>query len=93
MSDQQIQIHVENIKCGGCEKSIIKGISAIEGITDIQIDRDQQMVSVRADDALRSTLVAKLKAMGYPEQGSVSGLDAGLANAKSFVSCAIGRVS
>lgn len=93
MSVQQIQIHVENIKCGGCEKSIIKGISAIEGITDIQIDRDQQMVSVRADDALRGTLVAKLKAMGYPEQGSVSGLDAGLANAKSFVSCAIGRVS
>jgi len=31
--------------------------------------------------------------MGYPEHGSVTGLDAGLANAKSFVSCAIGRVS
>jgi len=38
-------------------------------------------------------LLSKLKSMGYPEQGSVSGLDAGLANAKSFVSCAIGRVS
>jgi copper chaperone len=38
-------------------------------------------------------LIAKLKSMGYPEQGSVSGLNAGLANAKSFVSCAIGRVS
>jgi len=37
--------------------------------------------------------VSKLKSMGYPEQGSVSGLDAGLANAKSFGSCAIGRVS
>jgi copper chaperone len=37
--------------------------------------------------------VAKLKSMGYPEHGSISGLDAGLANAKSFVSCAIGRVS
>jgi copper chaperone len=34
-----------------------------------------------------------LKSMGYPEYGSVTGLDAGLANAKSFVSCAIGRVS
>jgi copper chaperone len=93
MSVQQIQIHVENIKCGGCEKSIIKGISAIDGITDIQIDRDQQTVSVSADESLRDTLVAKLKAMGYPEKGSLSGLDAGLANAKSFVSCAIGRVS
>jgi copper chaperone len=93
MSVQQIQVHVENIKCGGCEKSIVKGISAIEGISDIQIDRDQQLVSVTADSSLRDTLVAKLKAMGYPEQGSVSGIDAGLANAKSFVSCAIGRMS
>jgi hypothetical protein len=31
--------------------------------------------------------------MGYPEHGSVSGLEAGLTNAKSFVSCAIGRMS
>jgi copper chaperone len=50
-------------------------------------------VSVMADDSLREAIAAKLKSMGYPEYGSVSGLDAGLANTKSFVSCAIGRVS
>jgi copper chaperone len=93
MSVNQIQIHVENIKCGGCEKSIIKGLTSIEGLSNIVIDREQQMVSVVADASLRDALVSKLKSMGYPEQGSVSGLDAGLANAKSFVSCAIGRIS
>lgn len=93
MSVHQIQIHVENIKCGGCEKSILKGLSGIAGLSNITIDREQQLVSVSADAALRDTLVAKLKSMGYPEQGSVSGLEAGLTNAKSFVSCAIGRVS
>jgi copper chaperone len=93
MSVHQIQIQVENIKCGGCEKSIIKGLSSIEGLSNIMIDRDQQMVTVNADESLRELLIAKLKSMGYPELGSVSGLDAGLANAKSFVSCAIGRVS
>jgi copper chaperone len=93
MSVHQIQIQVENIKCGGCEKSIIKGLSSIEGLSNIVIDRDQQMVSVNADESLREVLISKLKSMGYPEHGSVSGLDAGLANAKSFVSCAIGRVS
>jgi copper chaperone len=93
MTVNHIQIRVDNIKCGGCEKSIIKGLSAIEGITHVSINRDQQLVSVDAEDALRDALVAKLKSMGYPEHGSVSGLDAGLANAKSFVSCAIGRVS
>jgi copper chaperone len=43
--------------------------------------------------SLREALITKLKSMGYPEQGSVTGLDAGLANAKSFVSCVIGRIS
>jgi copper chaperone len=93
MSVNQIQVHVENIKCGGCEKSIVKGLTSIEGLSNIVIDREQQMVSVVADASLRDALVSKLKSMGYPEQGSVSGLDAGLANAKSFVSCAIGRIS
>jgi copper chaperone len=93
MSVNQIQIHVENIKCGGCEKSIIKGLTSIVGLSHIVIDQEQQMVSVLADESLREAVVSKLKSMGYPEHGSVSGLEAGLANAKSFVSCAIGRVS
>jgi copper chaperone len=93
MSVNQIQVHVENIKCGGCEKSIIKGLTSIEGLSNIVIDQEQQMVSVVADASLRDPLVSKLKSMGYPEHGSVSGLDAGLANAKSFVSCAMGSVA
>jgi copper chaperone len=93
MSVNQIQVHVQNIKCGGCEKSIINGLTSIEGLSNIIIDRDQQLVTTNGDESLRKQLVAKLKSMGYPEQGSVSGLDAGLANAKSFVSCAIGRVT
>jgi copper chaperone len=93
MSVNQIQFHVENIKCGGCEKSIIKGLTSIEGVSNIVIDRDQQLISVSGDASLREALLSKLKSMGYPEHGSVNGLDAGLANAKSFVSCAIGRVS
>ena len=93
MSVNQIQVLVENIKCGGCEKSIIKGLTSIEGLSNIVIDRDLQLVKVTADESLREVIAAKLKSMGYPEHGSVSGLFAGLANAKSFVSCAIGRVS
>lgn len=93
MPISKIQVHVENIKCGGCEKSIVKGLADIEGLSDVVIDRDQQLVSVMADASLREVVVEKLKKMGYPEQGTVIGLEAGLANAKSFVSCAIGRMS
>ena len=56
MSVHQMQIHVENIKCGGCEKSIIKGLSTIEGLSDIVIDRDQQIVTVTADESLRNEI-------------------------------------
>ena len=93
MSVNQIQVHVGNIKCGGCEKSIIKGLNSIEGLSNIVIDRYQQLISVTADASLREALVSKLKSMGYPEHGSVSGLEAGLTNAKSFVSCAVGRMA
>jgi hypothetical protein len=40
-----------------------------------------------------SMLVAKRKSIGYPEHGSVSGLDAGLAHAKSWVNGSMGRVA
>jgi copper chaperone len=90
---QSIQIQVENIKCGGCEKSIVKGLSEISGVDQLQVNRETQTISYVGEPATREAVVAKLLAMGYPEQGSVSGLSAGLANAKSFVSCAIGRMS
>jgi len=90
---QSIQIQVENIKCGGCEKSIVKGLSEIPGVDQLQINRETQTIFYVGEPATRDAVVAKLLAMGYPEQGSVSGLSAGLANAKSFVSCAIGRMS
>ena len=88
-----LQIEIENLKCGGCERSILHGVGAIEGVTAVTVDREHQVVNVVADASLRSAVIDKLRAMGYPEKGSVSGLTAGLVNAKSFVSCAIGRMS
>ena len=63
MSVNQIQVHVENIKCGGCEKSIIKGLTSIEGLSNIVIDRDLQLVKVTADESLREVIATKLKSM------------------------------
>jgi copper chaperone len=88
-----MRVEVENIKCGGCERSILKGLAAIDGISDVVVDRDQQTIQFTGPEPLRDIVAEKLRSMGYPEKGSLQGLDAGLANAKSFVSCAIGRVS
>lgn len=88
-----MKIQVENIKCGGCERSILKGLAAIKGISDVAVDREQQTIQFSGTAPLRPIVAETLRSMGYPEKGSVHGLNAGLANAKSFVSCAIGRVS
>ena len=88
-----LNFDVENIKCGGCENTIRKGLSAIAGVSEVQIDRDQQRITLVANEADRGTIAEKLRSMGYPEQGSVAGLQSGLAQAKSMVSCAIGKVS
>ena len=88
-----LNFDVENIKCGGCENTIRKGLSNIAGVSEVQIDRDQQRITLLANEADRHTIAEKLRSMGYPEQGSVAGLQSGLAQAKSMVSCAIGKVS
>ncbi|MDG1110007.1 MAG: heavy-metal-associated domain-containing protein [Burkholderiaceae bacterium] len=90
---EAMQIGIENLKCGGCEKSILKGLATMSEISDVVVDREHKLVSFSGDQSVRNAVVNKLRSMGYPEKDSLSGIDAGLANAKSFVSCAIGRVS
>jgi copper chaperone len=45
------------------------------------------------DESVRNATIKALLTMGYPEQGSVEGLDALKGKAKSVVSCAIGKIS
>jgi copper chaperone len=88
-----MDIQIENLKCGGCANTITKGLSAMDGVTDVVVHNDTNQVSLTADEVLRPAVLEKLRSMGYPETGSVSGLASGIATAKSFVSCAIGRVT
>jgi copper chaperone len=88
-----MQIEVDKLKCGGCEKSIIKALSAMPEVAGVVVDRAQQMVRFAGAASDRDAVVQKLRSMGCPEKGSLAGMKAGLANAKSFVSCAVGRMS
>ncbi|WP_017925193.1 MULTISPECIES: heavy-metal-associated domain-containing protein [unclassified Thioalkalivibrio] len=88
-----MKIEVENIKCGGCASSIRKGLMQVEGVTEAKVDVEGGAVEVQAPDSAREAVAAKLASMGYPEVGSVSGLRSASAKAKSFASCAVGRMS
>ena len=82
-------IEVENIKCGGCVNSITKSLLEIPGITDVKIDAETQHVTVASgEETDRNVIVEKLAGLGYPEAGNNDLLH----KAKSYVSCAIGRM-
>ena len=90
---ETIQIEVKNIKCGGCENSIVKGINSVAQVSNLVVDVDKQLISFTGEASDKQAVVNKLRTLGYPEKGSVSGFEAGLTNAKSYVSCAIGRIT
>ena len=90
-----IKIQVENIKCGGCASSIRKGLMNDNRVSEVEVDIEQGIVNIQltgdAENA-HDDFVAVLLKMGYPESGTAEGIAAAKAKAKSFVSCAIGRV-
>ena len=88
-----LSIQVENIKCGGCANSIKKDLMDEAGVSTVAIDVENDMVSIDGENLDRDAIAAHLLKMGDPESGSVEGMKAAAAKAKSFISCAIGKVS
>lgn len=87
-------IDVENIKCGGCANQISKKLMMTPDVLNTHVDVETGVVSVEVTDDETLLRVKKLLAsLGYPEVGSIDGIAAAGAKAKSYVSCAIGKVT
>jgi copper chaperone CopZ len=80
-------LRVTNIKCGGCEKSIISSLQK-GGLKDISIDVSRQTVAFQGSLGDAKKILSK---MGYPEAGSPEAKSL-VKKAKSYYSCAIGRM-
>ena len=84
-------IEILNLKCGGCANTVTKGLLHIEGISKVEVDLDNSKVTVDTnDEQVLENVKHKLSAMGYPEAGEANTM---LHKAKSFVSCAAGRMT
>jgi len=84
-------IHIQNLKCGGCANTISKGISSIEAIQNVLVNVEESTITFSYDKEEQVEEVKnKLKSLGYPEDGEANSLSA---KAKSYVSCAIGKMS
>lgn len=88
----ELKFEVENVKCHGCASSIEKALGADSRISRVSVDPAQGTVVVEASGDVRADAAATLARLGYPEKGSVEGLKSAAATAKSFVSCAVGRL-
>ena len=84
-------LYIQNLKCGGCANTITKGISSMESIDNVLVNVEESTVtfSYSTEEQLEE-VKNKLKSMGYPEDGEANTLGA---KAKSYVSCAIGKMS
>jgi copper chaperone len=83
------EIFVENMKCGGCMTSIKNALEKIKGIVKVEINLDEEKISLTGDQYLLSEVIDSLNGMGYPQKGENSVFK----QAKSYVSCAIGKMS
>jgi copper chaperone len=82
-------IYIENLKCSGCENAIRKALLQSPGVDSVSIEHEQEMVTITgADDLDRMHITAILRRLGYPERGTNNLME----KAKSYVSCAIGRM-
>ena len=84
-------IEIVNLKCGGCANTIINRLCDIEHISDVEVDNDNNNVTFNynseTDLEKATNLLSKL---GYPIVGADNPLTK---KAKSFVSCAVGRMN
>jgi len=84
-------LKVQNLKCGGCANTITTKLTELQVLEHIKVTPEDDSVSFTYKDEETLNNVKKLLIkLGYPEIGDKNALST---KAKSFVSCAIGRMS
>jgi copper chaperone len=82
-------LQIENLKCGGCAATIKKGILTIDGVENVDVNLEESSVSITSTKNNLQEVKIKLSKLGYPEIGDKNTV---LHKAKSFVSCAVGKI-
>jgi len=82
---------IQNLKCGGCANTVITRLSELENISNIEVSNEENSVafSYKNENDLEQA-IGLLSKLGYPVVGEENTLGK---KAKSFVSCAVGRLN
>ncbi|WP_242121461.1 heavy-metal-associated domain-containing protein [Aestuariivivens sediminicola] len=82
---------IQNLKCGGCAKTITSRLNDMAPISNVSVNMVDQSVTFSYQNETDVSVVKEvLKKLGYPVVGDANAVKT---RAKSYISCAIGRIS
>jgi len=85
---------VENVKCSGCANTLRKTLENDFGEVEVDLTKTPREITLEISEDQIETLRLKLRNVGYPlSDDNLSTLENVGAKAKSFVSCAIGKMN
>jgi copper chaperone len=84
-----------NIKCGGCANTIKESLKSEFGEVDVDLMQEPRIVTLEIkDEQAELDFRKKMKSLGYPMEDEEMGtFTKGSLKAKSFISCAIGKIN
>jgi copper chaperone CopZ len=84
------QYQVLNVKCNGCASTLKSKLKPMYGQIEVDLNVDPRIITINQDEEI---LRKQLITLGYPiADENMSTLQSFSTTAKSFVSCAIGKV-
>jgi len=84
-------VTIQNLKCEGCKNALKIKLSKIKGISNVKVNVSKSSVSFDyTTHNVMEGLRTELRDMGYPITGDPNTI---VSKAKSYVSCAIGKIS
>ena len=83
--------HIENLKCGGCERTVEKILTNIEGVSTVKVDAERGYVEMEfvGSSQVIDRAIKFLHKAGYAPAGESTFRD----KAVSYLSCMKGKLS
>jgi len=85
--------NVKNVKCAGCASTLKKSLLEEFGEVEVNLDVKPQQITLEIGEENLEALKLKLRSLGYPLTiDELNSFQTVGTTAKSFLSCAIGKM-
>jgi len=86
-------LQVQNVKCGGCASTLTSKLKGAFGEIEVNLGVMPREITLDIEESRLEELQEALKGLGYPVTSASFGFfEENTIKAKSFVSCAVGKV-